>query len=184
MKKLLVLFPIFCFLLFSCSDTEPPPAEQFTELSLNHSVSGTISARGEVDWYHFRAVEANNILKISCSSNTYRPDVDLLVGVYREDEDGERKVKIVIPYPRDVAACAKLLQEVARGGVLPERPATLPTPSAQTEEPPARIPRLPVLGVDSDFRRVTATAADGTQYTAEVKPGDVIEAKAEEVQDG
>jgi hypothetical protein len=61
-----------------------------TELSLNRSVQGTIAATGEVDWYHFRVVEANNILKVSCTGNHMRPEIDVLVTVYEEDADGNR----------------------------------------------------------------------------------------------
>ena len=61
-----------------------------TELSLNRSVQGNIATAGEVDWYHFRVVEANNILKVTCTGNHMRPEVDVLVTVYEEDEDGNK----------------------------------------------------------------------------------------------
>ena len=38
----------------------------------------------------------------------------------------------------------------------------------------------PVLGIGADFTRVTAVTPDGTEYTAEVKRGDVIDVEAEE----
>ncbi len=61
-----------------------------TELALRRTVSGTIGRVGDVDWYHFRAVEANNVLRIRVTSDTVRPDVDLSVAVYEEDGSGNR----------------------------------------------------------------------------------------------
>ncbi len=83
---------VISLLIVSCGlapDT-PDISTGTVELSLNDSVTGSIAAPGEVDWYHYQAVEANNILQVNCSSNTYRPDVDLLVTVYEEDENGEK----------------------------------------------------------------------------------------------
>jgi hypothetical protein len=60
------------------------------ELFLKGVVSGSIATQGEVDWYHYRAVEANNMLQVKTTSNTYRPDVDLLVTVYELDENGNK----------------------------------------------------------------------------------------------
>ncbi len=61
-----------------------------TELALRRTVTGTIGTVGEVDWYHYRAVEANNVLRIRCTSETLRPDVDLAVAVYEGDGRGGR----------------------------------------------------------------------------------------------
>lgn len=52
-------------------------------------VSGEISEVGEVDLYHVRAVETNRMLQIKVSSETYRPDVDLLVHVYERNNNGD-----------------------------------------------------------------------------------------------
>lgn len=104
------------------------------------------------------------------------------VRVYELDErdrDGSNKRRLVCPYPRDIAAAMKILSEIARGGVLPEGKIALPLVSAQTEEV-EQTPHIPVLGISTDFRRVTATTVDGTEYTAEVKRGDVIDVEAEE----
>lgn len=79
-------------LLVSCSgfDNSQDNDGGARELSLRDTVSGTISTTGEVDWYHYRTVEANNLLQVSCTSNTYRPDIQLLATVYEEDENGNK----------------------------------------------------------------------------------------------
>jgi hypothetical protein len=61
-----------------------------TELALNRTVTGKIADAGEVDWYHYRVVEANSILKVNCSNKVMRPAVDLLVTVYEEDAAGNK----------------------------------------------------------------------------------------------
>ncbi|NTW36874.1 MAG: hypothetical protein HGB17_12230, partial [Syntrophobacteraceae bacterium] len=40
--------------------------------------------------YHYRAVEAHDVLQIHCWANTYRPDEELSVAVYTEDAAGKR----------------------------------------------------------------------------------------------
>jgi hypothetical protein len=92
MKKLYLLFPVLLLLFVSCSGSDSSNNEEagMTELTLGKSVSGAISTVGEVDWYHYRANEANSILQVKCSSNTYRPDVDLLVTVYEEIGDNSK----------------------------------------------------------------------------------------------
>ena len=54
---------------------------------------------------------------------------------------------------------------------------------ADKEEKPERSkPYIPVLGVNPNFTRVTATAIDGTEFTAEVKKtADVIDVEPTEV---
>ena len=76
----------------SCWNTgsDSDNADSMTELALNRTVTGNIAAAGEVDWYHYRVVEANSILKVTCSGNVMRPEVDLLVTVYEEDAAGNR----------------------------------------------------------------------------------------------
>ncbi len=95
MNKLYILYPVLCFFLFACSggDTGEGTSASTsgpTELSLRTAASDTIGTVGEVDWYHYRAVEANSILQIRCTSNTLRPDVDLLVTVFELDANGNK----------------------------------------------------------------------------------------------
>ena len=70
---------IVCLALTACSGSTGSGDDEggTRELQLDRTVSGTIGTVGEVDWFHFRAVDANNLLQINCSSNTYRADVDL-----------------------------------------------------------------------------------------------------------
>ena len=88
MKKLYVLITVMFFIVSCSSFDEGGTGGGTTELSLGDTVSGDISSVGEVDWYHYRTVDANNVLQVSCSSNTYRPDIELLATVYEEDADG------------------------------------------------------------------------------------------------
>ena len=91
MKRLGLLIVLVIF-FGGCwgSGSDSDDADTMTELSLNRSVQGNIAAAGEVDWYHFRVVEANNILKVTCSGNHMRPAVDVLVTVYEEDANGNK----------------------------------------------------------------------------------------------
>lgn len=92
MKKMLYMVPVFVFLLSACSGIggSSDDHSEFTDLSIREQVSGTIETVGEVDWYRFRAVESNNVLQVSCTSETLRPDVDLLVSVFQMDEAGNK----------------------------------------------------------------------------------------------
>ena len=66
--KILGLLIVLVIFFGGCwgSGSDSDDADTTTELSLNRSVQGNIAAVGEVDWYHFRVVEANNILKVTC----------------------------------------------------------------------------------------------------------------------
>lgn len=86
---------------FSCSDIPDDSINPITELSLKQSSSGTIATEGEVDWYHYRAIEANNIMQVNCFSNTYRPDVDLLVTVFEVDDSGNKVRMLADHAPED-----------------------------------------------------------------------------------
>ncbi len=91
MKKLLTIL-IFGLLLVACGYTDDSEDDTDTvqELSLQQTVSGTISEPGEVDWYHYRVVQANAVLQVKCTSNTYRPEVTLLATIYTLNESGEK----------------------------------------------------------------------------------------------
>ena len=56
---------------------------------------------------------------------------------------------------------------------------------ADKEQKPERSqPYIPVLGVNPNFTRVSATMADGTEYTAEVKnTAEILEGEVEEIGD-
>ncbi|MFQ5560649.1 MAG: hypothetical protein ACE5FU_08705 [Nitrospinota bacterium] len=99
MKRNKFMAGLLALFLCSCSEETVFDPSAFNggsgetiELALNQQVSGKISRKGEVDNYFFRAIEANNILKVRCTSNTLRPEVDLLVTVYRLDENGKKDI--------------------------------------------------------------------------------------------
>jgi hypothetical protein len=97
-----------------------------------------------------------------------------VVDLGQKDKDGNPVLKRIIPYPRDSIAAASVLLDIARTGVQPKRFRMASVePDVEEEEP--KKPMIPVLGVGADFTRVTATRPDGTEFTAEVKPGEVIE---------
>jgi len=91
MKKLLTIL-MSVLLLFACGNSDDAQDDEDTvqELSLQQTTSGTISEPGEVDWYHYRVVQANAVLQVRCTSNTYRPDVTLLATIYTLNESGDK----------------------------------------------------------------------------------------------
>jgi hypothetical protein len=98
---------------------------------------------------------------------------------------GEPRVpdgKTIVTYPRDMIAVVSALLAIARTGVMLESYARLTkavrgADKEEKEPPPA--PMLPLLGVNPNFGRVSVVAPDGTEYTAEVKRGEVIEGDAQ-----
>jgi hypothetical protein len=86
------------------------------------------------------------------------------------------RVKVIVPYPRDQNEAVKILQQLARGGVLPEG---APGRVAQILGEPAdegdKESRLPVLPISAEFTSVVAKAADGTTVTVERGSADIIE---------
>lgn len=96
-----------------------------------------------------------------------------VVDLGEKDRDGNPVLKRIIPYPRDIVAAVSVLLDIAREGVQPKRFRMASVEPDVEEEP--RKPMLPVLGIGADFTRVTATRPDGTEFTAEVKSGDVID---------
>ena len=90
MKKLYVLITVMFFIVSCTSFDEGGNDGGTSELNLGSTVSGTIATVGEVDWYHYRTVDANNVLQVACTSNTYRSDIELLATVYEEDANGNK----------------------------------------------------------------------------------------------
>jgi hypothetical protein len=91
MNRTLYSLMIFAAFLVSCSK-QPSGDSQGTavELELGRTATGTISEKGAVKWYHFRAVESNNVLQVKCTGETMRPDVEFLVTVYQLDSHGNK----------------------------------------------------------------------------------------------
>jgi len=90
MKNYNVWPALFLMLMTACSSNSDNGALDNSELQLGVQSSDTIATEAEVDWFHFRAVEANRVLNVRCTSNTYRPDVDLMITAYEEDANGNR----------------------------------------------------------------------------------------------
>ncbi len=104
---------------------------------------------------------------------------DIAKGEVRKvDVDG--KTKIIVPYPRDQNEAMKILQQIARGGVLPESaPGRVGQMLGEPDEDDKQS-GLPVLPISAEFTSVVAKAADGTTVT--VERGEVIE--GEVIDDG
>lgn len=98
-----------------------------------------------------------------------RQPLEMVIG---KNKDGTPKTKILTPYARDAVAAAGIIQSIARDGVLPERArrviATVIT-SAAEKEADVGVGQMPTLGLSTNFRKVTAVAADGTEFMAELK---------------
>jgi hypothetical protein len=101
-------------------------------------------------------------------------------GEVREVKAGGKK-KVIVPYPRDQNEAVKILQQLARGGVLPDSSQVtrlLDQPGDKKSET-----RLPALPVSAQFTSVVARTADGTTVTVERGSGvDIIE--GEVIDDG
>ena len=111
MKRLCLLL-VFWMGLAACSSQDEPSGSGMTELSLSERSSGTIAEVGEVDWYHFNAIEANNVLQINCNGESYNPPVDFLVQVYERDPEG-KLVRIWGDHaPEDSALAADIVMNI------------------------------------------------------------------------
>jgi len=86
-KSILLLLIIISLTAFGCDSGGSDSGNN--QLQLNAQTYGAIESVGEVDWYRFSAVEANNILQLRCSGETMTPDVEFLVTVYEKDENGD-----------------------------------------------------------------------------------------------
>jgi hypothetical protein len=97
MKKILMIaLTLMLAALSACSSGGGGDESPIVELQVSSGdnisakrVSGEISTVGEVDLYHLRAVETNRTLQIKCTSDTLRPNVDLLVHVFEKNANGE-----------------------------------------------------------------------------------------------
>ena len=96
-----------------------------------------------------------------------------VVDLGEKDKDGNPVMKRIISYPRDSIAAASVLLDIARTGVQPKGYRLPGLEVEEVEEP--RKPMIPVLGIGADFTSIKARRPDGTEFTAEVKPGDVID---------
>ncbi|MBN2298904.1 MAG: hypothetical protein JXM72_09930 [Deltaproteobacteria bacterium] len=112
MRKIICLLCVLYMIVLACSGGEGDSylglGTGVKELTAGQRLSGTIGSEGDVDWYHYRAVEANNVLQVRCTSETLRSDVDLLVSIYRGDADGDKVLIYADHAPEDSLAPADL----------------------------------------------------------------------------
>jgi len=117
---------------------------------------------------------------------------DVALGVIRTIDMGEdRDPKVVVPYPRDQVEAVRRLQELARGGVLPEHMGDsyeflqrlMYSPDEKEEEVEEEVLTLQHLGlgITPEFTKITAQTADGTTYTASVEKPSIVEGEVNEV---
>jgi hypothetical protein len=111
MRRLFGIIPFLLLLAASCSSGSSDGSGAGAgaeELKLRTRTTGAISSVGDVKWYHFRAVETNRVLQVRCTSDTLRPDVDLLVTVYQQNSQGERSVIYGCHAPEEAMSPADL----------------------------------------------------------------------------
>lgn len=103
--------------------------------------------------------------------------IELILGTTRTVMMGDEE-RHIVSYPRDQVQALQLLQEIARGGALPEsRQGTLEfldrIPMQDTDEEEEEKPSGPklddfILGIPTQFTKITAETANGRKLTAEV----------------
>ncbi|MCP4539463.1 MAG: hypothetical protein GY832_20185 [Chloroflexi bacterium] len=99
------------------------------------------------------------------------------------DVTAKGKQKTIVPYPRDQNEAAKILQQIARGGVLPESAVgRIGQMIGEPDEGDDKESKLPVLPISAEFTSVVAKAPDGTTVTIERGGTDILE--GEVVSDG
>ena len=97
---------------------------------------------------------------------------------------GEQYEKQLPSYQRDIVAAVKLLQELGRGGTLPEVPTIYA--SSEDDRGDGVDPAMLLAPPPHDFDKVVATTQDGTKLTLE-RPkdpqSDIMDAEWEEAED-
>ena len=84
----------------SSSDTD-------ADVGVNTFAVGSIAKIGEVDWYEYKTTEANQTISLSVTSNTVRPDIELLVGAYIM-KDGKKELLYADHSPEGNANTSKV----------------------------------------------------------------------------
>ena len=105
------------------------------------------------------------------------------------DDGPEERIRNIIAYPRDQVEAVRRLQELARGGALPEAKKDAlefldnVTEYEEGKEETKTGPTLDdmITGVPAQFTRVTAETADGRKFTAQVEEAEVIEGESHEI---
>jgi hypothetical protein len=100
-----------CVLLVcGCGTSDPGTGASSTTLELaeRQVLSATIAAEGEVDWYHFNAVETNRTLTVNCTSAYRNSPVDFMLTVFEKDEQGNLELIFGESAPEDAAEAANI----------------------------------------------------------------------------
>ena len=79
------------------------------ELLESEPLSGTITTEGEVDWYHFNAVETNRTLTVNCASAYRNSPVDFMLTVFERDGQGNMELIFGKSAPEDAAEAANIV---------------------------------------------------------------------------
>lgn len=91
----------------------------------------------------------------------------------------------IVAYPRDQIQALELLQELSRGGTLPEAKKDalefldrIAEQDEETEDGGTKLDDL-FIGVPTNFSKITVESADGRKLTAEVSQAEVVEGEVE-----
>jgi hypothetical protein len=110
MKRLILVLPML-LVLIACGAGGSKGGDSESgvrALTEGEALEGTIAAVGDLDWYTYEVTAPDTLLQITCSSNTRRPDVELLMSVYQEDEDGKKQRLFAVHAPEEAEAQANL----------------------------------------------------------------------------
>jgi hypothetical protein len=114
MKKLFLLgIILFASGLLACGGGSSDSSDNgdssgMRELQLDETVTETIAEVGEVDWYHFNAVEANRTLTVSCDGTQGHAIVDFTLTVYEQNAAGEMVPIFGQSWPENSAQAADI----------------------------------------------------------------------------
>lgn len=109
MKRLILVLPMLLILIACGGGSKGSDNESgVRSLTEGESTEGTIASVGDVDWYTYEVNTPDTLLQITCSSNTRRPDVELLMSVYQEDETGNKQRLFAVHAPDEAEAQASL----------------------------------------------------------------------------
>lgn len=99
-------------------------------------------------------------------------------------EGEDQEIKYVVTYPRDQVEAVKRLQELARGGVLPEgwlQKLQEDFEDKGLEEGAPSLSDLMGTGVPANFKKITAERKDGSSVSVEISDADYIEGEVKDV---
>ncbi|MFZ1984681.1 MAG: hypothetical protein WAU91_09735 [Desulfatitalea sp.] len=90
------------------SESSDDSSSSMRELQLDETVTDSIAEVGEVDWYHYNAVEANRTLTVSCDGTQGHAMVDFMLTVYERNAAGEMVPIFGKSWPENSAQAADI----------------------------------------------------------------------------